>query len=62
MTKYLDPSFSVNPGASKDYRDNWQRIFGKCDLCKKPNLEIEQQETLCKEEACPNKVIVEQDE
>ncbi len=27
--KYLDKSFSVSPGASDAYRDNWDRIFGK---------------------------------
>lgn len=28
MTKYLNDSFSVNYGGSKEYRDNWDRIFG----------------------------------
>ena len=27
--KYLDKSFSVSPGASDSYRENWDRIFGK---------------------------------
>lgn len=27
--KYLEGSFSVHPGASKAYRDNWDRIFNK---------------------------------
>ncbi len=29
MTKYLGDSFSVHPGASKAYRDNYDSIFGK---------------------------------
>ena len=27
--KYLGDSFSVGVGGSKEYRDNWERIFGK---------------------------------
>lgn len=27
--KYLEGSFSVFPGSSKNYRDNWDRIFKK---------------------------------
>jgi len=29
MTKYLEGSFSVYPGSSQNYRDNYDRIFGK---------------------------------
>jgi hypothetical protein len=29
MTKFENPSFSVYPGASKNYRDNYDEIFGK---------------------------------
>jgi hypothetical protein len=29
MTKYLDKSFSVAPGRSDAYRDNWDQTFGK---------------------------------
>lgn len=29
--KYLEGSFSVHPGASKAYRDNWEKVFGKKD-------------------------------
>jgi len=29
MTKFEAPSFSVGVGDSKNYRDNWERIFGK---------------------------------
>ena len=29
MTKFENPSFSVFPGANKNYRDNYDRIFGK---------------------------------
>lgn len=29
MTKYLGDSFSVFPGGEKNYRDNYDRIFGK---------------------------------
>ena len=27
--KYLTKSFTVHPGESKEYRDNWDRIFAK---------------------------------
>jgi hypothetical protein len=27
--KYLEDKFSVHPGASKDYRDNFDKVFGK---------------------------------
>jgi hypothetical protein len=31
MTEYLNKSFSVYPGGTggQEYRDNWDRIFGK---------------------------------
>lgn len=29
MTKFEAPSFSVFPGSEKNYRDNYDRIFGK---------------------------------
>jgi hypothetical protein len=29
MTKFENPSFSVYPGANKNYRDNYDRIFSK---------------------------------
>jgi hypothetical protein len=29
MTKFENPSFSVYPGGEKNYRDNYDRIFGK---------------------------------
>lgn len=29
MTKFENPSFSVYPGSSKNYRDNYDNIFGK---------------------------------
>ena len=29
MTKFEAPSFSVGVGGSKEYRDNWEKIFGK---------------------------------
>lgn len=29
MTEYLKDSFSVNLGQNKNYRDNWDEIFGK---------------------------------
>jgi len=29
MTKFENPSFSVFPGSSKSYRDNYDDIFGK---------------------------------
>ena len=31
MTKFENPSFSVFPGSNKNYRDNYDRIFGKKD-------------------------------
>jgi DnaJ-class molecular chaperone len=44
MTKYLGGSFSVAVG-SKDYRDGWDRIFGKketsaeCENCRGTGVE-----------------------
>ena len=29
MTKFLEPSFSTMAPPGEDYRDNWDRIFGK---------------------------------
>lgn len=29
--KYLDRSFSITPGSSDAYRDNFDRVFGKRD-------------------------------
>ncbi len=29
MTQYLNKSFTVGMPAGKEYRDNWDRIFGK---------------------------------
>lgn len=29
MTKYLGKTFSVPVGDSKEYRDNWEKAFGK---------------------------------
>jgi hypothetical protein len=29
MTKYLDPTFSVHPGASEKYRENFDSVFSK---------------------------------
>lgn len=34
--KYLDGSFSVNPGASDAYRENYDRTFGKKDKTPAP--------------------------
>jgi len=32
MTQYLsDEPFSVHPGSSKAYRDNWEAVFGRKD-------------------------------
>ena len=31
MTKFENPSFSVFPGANKNYRDNYDSVFGKKD-------------------------------
>ena len=30
--KYLEKSFSVRVGESQDYRDNWERMFGKKEV------------------------------
>lgn len=32
MTAYLDKSFSVKVGGTAEYRDNWERTFGKAQL------------------------------
>lgn len=29
--QYLNPTFTVGGKSSKEYRDNWDRIFGKKD-------------------------------
>lgn len=41
--QYQNKSFSVAMGTTKEYRDNWDKIFGKkeepicfCDNCNKP--------------------------
>lgn len=38
MTEYLNKSFSVYPGGSgsQEYRDNWDRIFGKKEATEMP--------------------------
>ena len=35
MTKYLDPKFTVSPGDSETYRDNYDSVFRKkvCPDC-----------------------------
>lgn len=35
MTEFQNKSFSVYPGerGGEQYRDNWDRVFGKCPKC-----------------------------
>jgi hypothetical protein len=44
--KYLGDSFSVFPGGSKSYRDNYDKIFGKKDKEDKKLDDLNNQEPI----------------
>ncbi len=41
MTRFLEKSFSVAVGGDQTYRDNWDRIFKKPDMCAEHGLPLE---------------------
>lgn len=49
MTKYLDPSFTVAPGLSDNYRDNYDKIFRKKQ--RKEKVSEEDLDTITEEES-----------